>query len=85
MRLPEDEIMETNGMGQVLTEATIENLENLWAAKRGLLTDDQVRRVAVTDALVDTGATLLSLPTRMITQLGLDKTALNNLKLLEVS
>lgn len=34
---------------------------------------NQVRRVVVTDALVDTGATLLSLPTRLIRELGLTK------------
>jgi predicted aspartyl protease len=67
--------METDLMGRVLTEATIENLEDLWAAKRGLLPPDQVRRIVVADALVDTGATLLSLPTRLIQQLGLSKTA----------
>jgi predicted aspartyl protease len=58
-------------MGRVLTEATIENLEDLWAVKRGLLPPEQVRRITVSDALVDTGATLLSLPTRLIRQLGL--------------
>jgi predicted aspartyl protease len=66
--------MENGDMGRVLTEATIENSEDLWAVKRNLLPLEQVRRVVVTDALVDTGATLLSLPTRMIRQLGLDKT-----------
>lgn len=59
-------------MGRVLTEATIENLEDLYAAKRGAIRDDQVRRITVDDALVDTGATLLSLPTSMIQQLGLE-------------
>src|SRR5208282_2626029 len=34
---------------------------------------DQVRRITVSDALVDTGATLLSLPTRLIRQLGLNE------------
>ena len=63
--------METETMGRVLTEATIENLEDLWAEKRGLCPPDQVRRIIVPDALVDTGATLLSLPTRLIQQLGL--------------
>ena len=67
--------METQTMGRVLTEATIQNLEDLWAAKRGLVTADQVRRISVADALVDTGATLLSLPTRLIKQLGLSKTS----------
>lgn len=65
--------MENATMGRVLTEATLENLEDLWAVKRGLLTDDNVRRITVSDALVDTGATLLSLPTRLIQQLGLSK------------
>jgi predicted aspartyl protease len=63
--------MGTETMGRVLTEATIENLEDLWAVKRGLLPPEQVRRITVPDALVDTGATLLSLPTRLIRQLGL--------------
>lgn len=67
--------METETMGRVLTEATIDNLEDLWAVKRGLLAAEQARRITVTDALVDTGATLLSLPTRLIQQLGLSKTA----------
>lgn len=60
-------------MGRVLTEATIENLEDVWAHKRGLIADSEVRRLSVTDALVDTGATLLSLPSRLVKQLGLDK------------
>jgi predicted aspartyl protease len=58
-------------MGRVLTEATIENLKDLWAVEQGLRQPDEVRRVTVSDALVDTGATLLSLPTRLIRQLGL--------------
>jgi len=61
-------------MGRVLTEATIENLEDLWAAKRGLVSPEDVRRIVLADALVDTGATLLSLPRRLIDQLGLAKT-----------
>jgi len=63
--------METETMGRVLTEATIDNIEDLWAVKRGLLPPEQARRVTVSDALVDSGATLLSLPTRLIQQLGL--------------
>src|SRR3989442_262542 len=63
--------MATKVMGRVVTESTIENLEDLWAVRRGSSPPDQVRRVTVTDALVDTGATLLSLPTRLIQQLGL--------------
>jgi hypothetical protein len=65
--------MESATMGKVLTEATIENFEDLFAVKNGLITPDQVRRITVPDALVDTGATLLSLPTSLIQRLGLTK------------
>lgn len=63
--------MEIETMGRVLTEATIENLGDLWDAKKGQLPAEQVRRLTAPDALVDTGATLLSMPTRLIRQLGL--------------
>jgi predicted aspartyl protease len=67
--------METATMGRALTEATIENLKDKWDVERGLMSADQARRVVVADALVDTGATLLSLPTRLIRQLGLNQTS----------
>jgi predicted aspartyl protease len=65
--------MEPATMGRVQTEAKIENFGDLWAAKQGLQTADQVRSIIVPDALVDTGATLLSLPTDLIQKLGLAK------------
>lgn len=68
-------MMETEVMGRVLTEATIENLEDQWAVNRGLITANEARKITVNDALVDTGATLLSLPTRLIRELGLKQTA----------
>ena len=60
-------------MGRVTTEATVENAGDLWDAKKGVIAPDQVRRVVVANALVDTCATLLSLPTKIIQQLGLDR------------
>ncbi len=63
--------MESATMGRVMTEATIENLGDLYLAERGATGPDQVRRVVVRNALVDTGATVLSLPTHLIRQLGL--------------
>jgi predicted aspartyl protease len=66
--------MGTDTMGRVETEARIENLEDLWAVKRNLMPPEAARAVTVTDALVDTGATLLSLPTNLIQKLGLAKT-----------
>ena len=65
--------METETSGRVTTEALFENAGDLWAAHRGFLTADQVKRVVIPDALVDTGATLLSLPTQLIHQLGLSR------------
>src|SRR5579884_759428 len=68
-------VMESSVVGRVLTEATIENLKDVWEVERGLMPAEQARRLVVTDALVDTGATLLTLPTRLIQQLGLSRTA----------
>lgn len=62
-------------MGRVLTEAKIENMEDLWKVKSGIIAENEARQIDVTDALVDTGATLLSLPTRLIQQLGLKRVA----------
>jgi len=59
-------------MGRVLTSIQVENMDDLFALKRGLIGRDEVRTVHVNDALVDTGATILSLPTRLIKELGLD-------------
>ena len=59
-------------MGTLVVAATIENLDDLFAARKGLLPEDQVRRVEATDALIDTGATGLLLPRRLILQLGLE-------------
>jgi predicted aspartyl protease len=63
--------METASMGRVLVTAKIENLKDLYKLSEGSITSDQVRRVEVTDALVDTGATMLSMPGCLIQQLGL--------------
>jgi predicted aspartyl protease len=65
--------MEPTTMRRVLTTATIENLEDLVMANRGILQPEEVRRITVNDALVDTGTTLLSMPLRLIAQLGLTK------------
>jgi predicted aspartyl protease len=74
MALNEGEFaMETDLMGRVLTEAIIENLEDQWAVRSGTMRAEDARRIVVPDALVDSGARLLSLPTRLIRQLGLHK------------
>jgi clan AA aspartic protease len=65
--------MGNDDMGRVLTEATIDNLEDVWAAQSGQIKGAEVRSVQVSDALVDTGATLLSLPKSLIERLGLKR------------
>lgn len=59
-------------MGRVV-EIKVESMEDLFAHKAGGLAADQVRSAVISNALVDTGATLLSLPTKIIQQLGLSK------------
>jgi predicted aspartyl protease len=63
--------METTTVGKVIVSAKIENVVDLYEASRGQIADDQVRRIEVTDARVDTGATLLAMPKRLIEQLGI--------------
>lgn len=64
--------METATMGRVLVKARIENLQDLFLVSRGQLQATQVRSIEVADALVDSGASTLSLPTKIIVQLGLE-------------
>jgi predicted aspartyl protease len=63
--------METTTMGKVLVTAKIESMEDLYKVRQGLIKPEEVRAVEVTDALVDTGATMLSMPRRYVAQLGL--------------
>ncbi len=63
--------METDAMGRVTVAAKIENLGDLYMVEKGLLPAEQVHRIDVTDALVVTGATTLSMPNALIDQLAL--------------
>lgn len=63
--------METETMGRVLVQAKIENLGDLFMLDRGLIKPEEVRTVVVDQALIDTGATALSLPKSLIEKLGL--------------
>ena len=64
--------MDTDTGSLVVTEATVENLRDLWDARRGLIPPGRVRRVAVNDAVVQPSTAMVALPTRLIRQLGLD-------------
>jgi predicted aspartyl protease len=63
--------MEIITMGKVTVPALIENQTDLSLVAKGHLEPGRVRTLKIEDALVDTGATLLSLPKRYIQQLGL--------------
>jgi predicted aspartyl protease len=60
-------------MGIVLVSALIENQNDVVAAEEGRIPDTQVRRIEIPDARVDTGATYVSMPRRLIDQLGLKR------------
>ena len=53
------------------TEIRLANLADLILAKEGVIPTEEVRSITVEDALVDTGASRLSLPSPIIEQLGL--------------
>ena len=56
-------------VGRVTTHAKIENIGDLFEVAKGRLKPEDVRTVEVDDALVDTGCTVMGLPTRFINQL----------------
>ena len=58
-------------MGQVLTTIAVTNFVDLVMAERGFISAEEVRSVTIDKVIVDTGATLLSLPAPIISQLGL--------------
>lgn len=66
--------MGTLPMGKVIVSAKIENLEDKYKAYQGVLPPDQIRTLNVDDALVDTGATGLMIPSRLLKPLGLRPT-----------
>jgi predicted aspartyl protease len=65
--------MENATMGRVLVSAKIENLDDQALVKAGHLSAGEARTLEVADALVDTGATRLSMPRSLIDRLGLDR------------
>lgn len=62
---------ESETMGRVVVPIHVENMHDVFEVWAGRSTPEAVRSVAIEDALVDTGATTLCLPTRYIDSLGL--------------
>ena len=63
--------LQAKQMGQVITTITVTNFIDLVMAERGFIAAEEVRSVTLDNVVVDTGATLLSLPAPIINQLGL--------------
>src|SRR5438105_4915383 len=68
-----EKLMEIRTMGKVLVTAAIENLTDLAEVDLGHRRPEDVRRLEIPAALVDSGAMFLSLPGRLIQQLGLKR------------
>ena len=68
-------MVRTNFMGRVTCEAKVENAIDLALARQGKMAESAVRGVQITDALVNTKTSTLSLPTSLFQQLGLDELA----------
>jgi len=58
-------------MGRVIVSAKMENIADCVEVMQGKRKPEDIRTLVIDDALVDTGATTLSMPKRFITQLGL--------------
>lgn len=63
--------MGTATMGKVTVQAKLQNEADLERVQLGQLTAKDVREIEIDKALVDTGATMLGVPSRYIHQLGL--------------
>ncbi|MFS8120039.1 MAG: aspartyl protease [Microcoleus sp.] len=63
--------LQSKQRGQVITTIIITNHINRVLAERGFISNEEVRSVTLDNVVVDTGATLLSLPAPIINQLGL--------------
>jgi hypothetical protein len=63
--------LQAKQMGQVITTITVTNFIDLVMAERGFIAAEEIRSVTLDNVVVDTGATLLSLPAPIISQLSL--------------
>ena len=57
-------------VGRIVVDVVVENFEDRLRAKRGEITEEQVRRLTV-PALVDSGATFFCMPGSQVAKLGL--------------
>jgi len=67
---PDRIVLETT-VGKVVVSIKIENLQDAWLIEQGQLSPEEARVIEITDALVDTGCSILGLPSKYIRKLGL--------------
>ena len=60
------------------TTIHVANQKDLVLAEAGIIKQEEVRQITIKDALVDTGATRLSLPQSIVDSLGLTPTDTNS-------
>jgi len=59
-------------MGKILTKITVINHYDEFKFESGLIKSEDIRKIEIFDILIDTGATTLALPAKIIKQLGLN-------------
>ncbi len=59
-------------MGKVMTTLQVTNRADQILAARGVISNEEIRSVSLVNVLVDTGATTLCLPAKVIAELGLE-------------
>lgn len=69
-----------NQMGKVTATITVTNDVDQILASRGFIKAEEVRRITLENVLVDTGASMLSLPTEIAEKLGLTVKGLTSLE-----
>lgn len=72
---------EKNQMGKVTATITVTNDVDQILADRGFISAEEVRRITLEDVLVDTGASMLSLPTAIAEKLGLTVKGITSLEI----
>ncbi|MEW6095308.1 MAG: retropepsin-like aspartic protease [bacterium] len=60
-------------MGKISVRMKIRNFVDEVRAKEGIIKEEEIRELTIENALVDTGATMLSLPIDLIEKLGLEE------------
>jgi len=59
-------------MGKIHTKITVLNHYDEFKYEAGLIKEEEIRKIEIPDVLIDTGATTLALPAKIIKQLGLN-------------